>query len=62
MKVKEPKFKCGTKKAIDELVAKYNYPYADWMQDWPYKLQTTKKSKTTFDIMTSKQMTIKNLV
>lgn len=38
MKVEEPKFRCGTKKAIDELVAQYNYPYAEWMQDWPYEI------------------------
>lgn len=38
MKVEEPNFRCGTKKAIEELVAQYNYPYADWMQDWPYEI------------------------
>ena len=38
MNRKEPKYRCSTKKAIDELVAKYGYPYADWMQDWPYEI------------------------
>ncbi len=38
MKVQEPKFRCGTEKAIKELVAKYDYPYAEWMQDWPYEI------------------------
>tara|TARA_R110000744_G_scaffold18586_1_gene49841 strand:- start:159 stop:566 length:408 start_codon:yes stop_codon:yes gene_type:complete len=38
MKVTEPKFKCGTEKAIKELVVQYDYPYADWMQDWPYEI------------------------
>lgn len=43
MKIKEPKFRCGTKKAIDELVLKYKYPYADWMQDWPYEIADPKR-------------------
>lgn len=38
MKVEKPKFRCGTQKAIKELVANYDYPYADWMQDWPYEI------------------------
>lgn len=48
MKIKEPKYRCGTKKAIDELVAKYNYPYADWMQDWPYEIADSKEIKNYF--------------
>ena len=43
MTVREPKFRCGTKKAIDELVAEYNYPFADWMQDWPYEIAESKE-------------------
>ena len=48
MKVKEPKFRCGTKKAIDELVAKYSYPYVDWMQDWPYEIADPKEIENYF--------------
>ena len=38
MNVTKPKFRCGTEEAIKELVAQYDYPYADWMQDWPYEI------------------------
>ncbi|WP_323757090.1 hypothetical protein [Roseivirga sp.] len=48
MKVKEPKFRCGTEKAIKELVAKYDYPYADWMQDWPYEIAESKEIENYF--------------
>ncbi len=48
MTVKEPKYRCGTKKAIDELVAKYNYPYANWMQDWPYEIADHKEIENYF--------------
>lgn len=48
MRPNEPTFRCGTKKAIDELVAQYNYPYADWMQDWPYEIADSKEIKNYF--------------
>ncbi len=48
MKVKEPKFRCGTEKAVKELVAKYDYPYADWMQDWPYEIAESKEIENYF--------------
>ncbi len=48
MKVEEPKFRCGTKKAIKELVANYDYPYADWMQDWPYEIAESKEIDNYF--------------
>ena len=48
MKVKEPKFRCGTEKAVIELVAKYDYPYADWMQDWPYEIAESKEIENYF--------------
>jgi hypothetical protein len=33
--VKEPSFRCGTRKAIDELAKELNLPHSEWMQDWP---------------------------
>lgn len=36
--MKEPKSRYGTKKAIDELIAQYGYPYKEWMQDWPIEI------------------------
>lgn len=48
MKVKEPKFRCGTDKAIKELIAKYDYQYADWMQDWPYEIAESKEIENYF--------------
>jgi len=46
--IKEPKFRCGTSKAINELVAQYNYPYSDWMQDWPYEIADPKQIDVYF--------------
>jgi len=46
--VKEPKFRCGTKKAINELVAQYDYPHEDWMQDWPYEIADPNNIKDYF--------------
>lgn len=37
-KITEPKFRCGTKKAIDKLVKELNMPHDEWMQDWPYEI------------------------
>lgn len=34
----EPAFRCGTKKAIDELARELNLPNDKWMQDWPYEV------------------------
>jgi hypothetical protein len=48
MKIIEPKFRCGTKKAIEELVAEYDYPYAHWMQDWPYEIADPKEIENYF--------------
>jgi hypothetical protein len=48
MKVREPKFRCGTKKAINELVAQYDYPHSDWMQDWPYEIADPNKIENYF--------------
>lgn len=30
-----PAFRCGTKKAIDELAEELNLPIEEWMQEWP---------------------------
>ncbi|CAM1368580.1 conserved hypothetical protein [Tenacibaculum litopenaei] len=48
MKIEEPKFRCGNGKAIKELVATYAYPYADWMQDWPYEIADSKEIENYF--------------
>lgn len=48
MKVEEPKFRCGNRKAIKELVSKYDYPYTDSMQDWPYEIAESKKIENYF--------------
>lgn len=32
----EPTFRCGTRKAIDELSEELNIPYDNFMQDWSY--------------------------
>ncbi len=48
MKIKEPDFRCGTKKAIEELVAEYKYPYEEGMQDWSYEIADPKKIKEYF--------------
>ncbi len=34
----EPTFRCGTRKAIEELAEELNLPYEKWMQDWPYEV------------------------
>lgn len=34
----EPTFRCGTRKAIDELSVELNLPYENWMQDWPIEV------------------------
>jgi hypothetical protein len=34
----EPAFRCGTRKAIEELAKELNLPFEDWMQDWPYEV------------------------
>lgn len=34
----EPAFRCGTKKAIDELAEELNLPNEIWMQDWPIEV------------------------
>ena len=34
----EPKFKCGTRKAMNELSKELNLPLEEWMQDWPYEV------------------------
>lgn len=38
LKLKEPKFRSGTKKAIDELAIELNLPNDSGMQDWPYEV------------------------
>jgi hypothetical protein len=38
MKVKEPKFRCGTGNAIIELAVELDLPYNDGMQDWSYEV------------------------
>lgn len=48
MKHQEPEFRCGTKKAIEELVAEYGYPYDEWMQDWPYEIADPKEIENYF--------------
>ena len=37
----EPNFRCGTKKAIDELAEELNLPNEKWMQDWPIEVIIT---------------------
>jgi hypothetical protein len=34
----EPTFRCGTRKAIDELAEELNLPNEEWMQDWPLEV------------------------
>jgi hypothetical protein len=34
----EPDFRCGTRKAIDELAVELNLPNENWMQDWPIEV------------------------
>lgn len=34
----EPTFRCGTRKAIDELAEELNLPNEKWMQDWPIEV------------------------
>ena len=34
----EPIFRCGTRKAIDELAEELKLPNEIWMQDWPYEV------------------------
>ncbi|WP_075341125.1 hypothetical protein [Tenacibaculum agarivorans] len=48
MKIKEPEFRCGTKKAIESLVNEYNYPYENWMLDWPYEIANPEKIQSYF--------------
>jgi len=48
MKQLEPKFRCGTKKAIEELVEEYHYPYDEFMQDWPYEIADPKQINNYF--------------
>jgi len=43
MIIKEPKFRCGTAKARNSLIAKFNLPHDDWMQDWPYEISVAEK-------------------
>lgn len=40
-KNKVPKPRYVTAKAIKELKEQYNYPYEEWMQDWPYEIVNT---------------------
>ncbi len=40
--MKEPKFRCGTQKAITKLAKKFNYPYHKGMQDWTYEVANSK--------------------
>lgn len=34
----KPTFRCGTRKAIDELAKELKMVKEDWMQDWPYEV------------------------
>jgi len=34
----KPNFRCGTRKAIDELAEELNLPNEKWMQDWPIEV------------------------
>lgn len=34
----EPVFRCGTRKAMDELAEELNLRFEEWMQDWPYEV------------------------
>ncbi|MCP2026625.1 hypothetical protein L1276_001769 [Flavobacterium sp. HSC-32F16] len=34
----EPKFRCGTRTAIDKVAKELNMPLDDCMQDWPYEV------------------------
>lgn len=33
-----PIYRCGTRKAIDELAAELNLRFENWMQDWPIEV------------------------
>lgn len=37
----EPEFRCGTRKAMDELAEELNLPFEEWMQDWPYEVASS---------------------
>jgi hypothetical protein len=34
----EPNFRCGTRKAIDELSIELGLKHEEWMQDWPWEV------------------------
>ena len=38
MEIKEPKFRCGTEKAIRELAHELELPFDSGMQDWSYEI------------------------
>lgn len=37
----ESEFRCGTRKAMDELAEELNLPFEEWMQDWPYEVASS---------------------
>jgi len=42
----EPIFRCGTKKAMQELAAELNLTFENWMQDWPIEVIEPNDIKT----------------
>ncbi|GAA3762980.1 hypothetical protein [Flavobacterium ginsengiterrae] len=39
----EPKFRCGTREAINKLATELNMPFDEWMQDWPYEVANSEE-------------------
>src|SRR3990170_5873376 len=36
--MRDPKYRVGTKEAMEELASELNLPIESWMQDWPYEI------------------------
>lgn len=48
MNTREPKFRCGTAKAIYSVVIKFNLPHEEWMQDFPIEISDAEKIEDYF--------------
>lgn len=49
MKNIEPKFRCGTTAAIQELVRELELPYSPYMQDWSYEVANLRDTEIYLD-------------
>jgi hypothetical protein len=45
----KPTFRCGTRKAIDELATELNLLNENWMQDWPIEVIVTSDNNVYID-------------